>query len=134
VFNDAGLMLQAAEQNMGIALSREVLAADALRERRLFRLSSLALHEAMVDAYWLVYPPELHEWRPLATLRRWLRAQIDAAARAWSSSDASPIQTAPAAPAGATSPFKTAAGTVAAGPTGSRSRAHSAAPKSRRAR
>ena len=91
VFNDAGLMLQAAEQNMGIALSREVLAADALRERRLYRLSSLALHEAMVDAYWLVYPPELHDWRPLATLRRWLHTQIDAAARAWSASDASPM-------------------------------------------
>ena len=29
-FNDAGLMLQAAEQNLGIALARELLAADAL--------------------------------------------------------------------------------------------------------
>jgi LysR family glycine cleavage system transcriptional activator len=127
VFNDAGLMLQAAEQNMGIALSREVLAADALRERRLFRLSSLQLHEAMVDAYWLVYPPDLHDWRPLAMLRRWLHAQIDASARAWSASDASPI-TAPGA-AGAQ-----AAGTAAAGRTGSRNRARSGAPKSRRAR
>jgi LysR family glycine cleavage system transcriptional activator len=128
VFNDAGLMLQAAEQNMGIALSREVLAADALRERRLFRLSSLQLHEAMVDAYWLVYPPDLHDWRPLATLRRWLHAQIDASARAWSASDASPI-TAPAAPS-----VQQAAGTAAAGRTGSRNRARSVAPKSRRAR
>lgn len=128
VFNDAGLMLQAAEQNMGIALSREVLAADALRERRLFRLSSLQLHEAMVDAYWLVYPPDLHDWRPLATLRRWLHAQIDASARAWSASDASPI-TASAAPGA-----QPAAGTAAAGRTGNRSRARSGAPKSRRAR
>ena len=30
--NDAGLMLQAAEQNLGLALSRDLLAADALRE------------------------------------------------------------------------------------------------------
>ena len=30
VFNDAGLMLQAAEQNLGLALSRDLLAADAL--------------------------------------------------------------------------------------------------------
>ena len=129
VFNDAGLMLQAAEQNMGIALSREVLAADALRERKLFRLSSLALHEAMVDAYWLVYPPDLHDWQPLATLRRWLHTQIDASARAWSASDASPMS----AHAGLAS-VKTAAGKAAADPTRSRSRARSGAPTSRRAR
>jgi LysR family glycine cleavage system transcriptional activator len=130
VFNDAGLMLQAAEQNMGIALSREVLAADALRERKLFRLSSLALHEAMVDAYWLVYPPDLHDWRPLATLRRWLHTQIDASARAWSASDASPMS----AHGGLAASVKTAAGKAAAGPTKSRSRVRSGAPTSRRAR
>jgi LysR family glycine cleavage system transcriptional activator len=128
VFNDAGLMLQAAEQNMGIALSREVLAADALRERRLFRLSTLQLHEAMVDAYWLVYPPDLHEWRPLATLRRWLHAQIEASARAWSASDASPLTVL------AGSAVKAPARRAAADPTRSRSPARSAAPKSRRAR
>jgi LysR family glycine cleavage system transcriptional activator len=119
-FNDAGLMLQAAEQNIGIALSREVLAADALRERRLFRLSSLALLEATVDAYWLVYPPELHDWRPLASLRRWLHAQIEASARAWSASDVSPLTA--------------TAGRTAAGPTRNRNRARSAAPAKRRAR
>jgi LysR family glycine cleavage system transcriptional activator len=125
VFNDAGLMLQAAEQNMGIALTREVLAADALRERRLFRLSTLSLHEATVDAYWLVYPPDLHDWRPLAMLRRWLHAQIDASARAWSASDMSPML----APG-----VKPAAKKAAAGPTRSRSRVGSAAPTTRRAR
>jgi LysR family glycine cleavage system transcriptional activator len=119
-FNDAGMMLQAAEQNLGIALTREVLAADALRERRLFRLSSLALHDEAVDAYWLVYPPELHDWRPLAALRRWLHAQLEASAKAWSVSDASPLN----APAGR----------AAAGRTGSRSRARSATPAKRRGR
>ncbi len=44
-----------------------------------------------VDAYWLVYPPALHDWRPLALLRRWLHAQIEASSRAWSASDASPL-------------------------------------------
>jgi LysR family glycine cleavage system transcriptional activator len=120
VFNDAGLMLQAAEQNIGIALAREVLAADALRGRRLFRLSSLALHEEMVDAYWLVYPPALHDWRPLAALRRWLHEQIEASARAWSASDASPL----------TTPAETAA----VGRTRSRTRARSAIPAKRRVR
>src|SRR5262245_17300270 len=146
VFNDAGLMLQAAEQNIGIALAREVLAADALRERRLFRLSSLALHEATVDAYWLVYPPALHDWRPLASLRRWLHEQIEASARAWSTSDASPLSSPFGAnPASAASerrsasrprraPLNAPAGKAAAGPTGNRSRVRSAAPKKRRVR
>jgi LysR family glycine cleavage system transcriptional activator len=130
VFNDAGLMLQAAEQNLGIALSREVLAADALRSRRLFRLSALALDEESVDAYWLVYPPALHEWRPIAALRRWLHEQLDESARAWSASDASPLRATATAPL----TLKTPAETAAAGPTGSRSRARSGAPTRRRAR
>jgi len=145
VFNDAGLMLQAAEQNIGIALSREVLAADALRERRLFRLSSLALHEETVDAYWLAYPPALQDWRPLASLRRWLRDQIDASARAWSASDASPLLSAgvaaSAGPHAGTAVRKTAkktisapAGKSAADRTKSRTRARSAAPAKRRVR
>lgn len=130
-FNDAGLMLQAAEQNIGIALSREVLAADALRERRLFRLSSIALRDATVDAYWLVYPPALHDWPPLVALRRWLHEQIDASSRAWSTSDASPL-----ASVGTPAPRALKAPTrkVAAGPTKSRSRARSAAPAKRRVR
>jgi LysR family glycine cleavage system transcriptional activator len=119
-FNDAGLMLQAAEQNLGIALVREVLAADALRERRLFRLSACALQDQEVDAYWLVYAPASHDWPPLAALRQWLHAQLDDSARAWSASDASPVS----APAGR----------AAAGPTGNRSPSRSAAPKTRRAR
>ncbi len=125
-FNDAGLMLQATEQNLGISLSREVLAADALRERRLFRLSSVALRDATVDAYWLVYPPALHGWRPLASLRRWLHEQIDASSRAWSASDASPLSQVP--------PLSAPAGTAATGRTGNRSRARSAAATKRRAR
>jgi LysR family glycine cleavage system transcriptional activator len=119
-FNDAGLMLQAAEQNLGIALVREVLAADALRERRLYRLSALALQDEKVDAYWLVYPGASHDWRPLAALRQWLHEQLDDSARAWSASDASPV--------------KPPAERAAADRTGSRSPWRSAAPKPRRAR
>jgi LysR family glycine cleavage system transcriptional activator len=111
-FNDAGLMLQAAEQNLGIALAREVLAADALRERRLIRLSTLALPEDSVDAYWLVYPDALHDWPPLQALRNWLLGQLEQSQRAWAAADASPL--------------KSPAGTTAAGRTGNRSRARSA--------
>jgi hypothetical protein len=136
-------MLQAAEQNIGIALSREVLAADALRERRLFRLSSLALRDETVDAYWLAYPPALHDWRPIASLRRWLHEQIEASSRAWSTSDASPLSSRVGATTslrargrsrGAATALNAPAGTAAAGRTESRSRARSAAPAKRRAR
>lgn len=71
-FNDAGLMLQAAEQGLGLVLAREILAADALRDGRLMRLSDTAMHEEVAEAYWLVYPPGLEDWPPLAALRSWL--------------------------------------------------------------
>lgn len=77
-FNDAGLMLQAAEQGIGIALGREVLAADALRDGRLVRLSPLALPDTNAYAYWLAYPPERADWPPLAALRRWLHGELSA--------------------------------------------------------
>lgn len=75
-FNDASLMLQAAEQDLGIALGREVLAADALRQGRLVRLSPLSVPDDMVDAYWLAHPPELADWPPLGALRAWLRSEL----------------------------------------------------------
>jgi LysR family glycine cleavage system transcriptional activator len=75
-FNDAGLMLQAAEQDLGLALVREVLAADALRDGRLHRLSPLNLEDEVVDAYWLVYPPGLRDWPPLQALRSWLDHEL----------------------------------------------------------
>lgn len=45
VFNDMGMMVQAAEQGLGVALSRQLVAADALRDGRLVRLSPLVLSE-----------------------------------------------------------------------------------------
>jgi len=77
VFNDAGLMLQAAEQNLGIALALELLAADALRDGRLVRLSPLSITFRQAHAYHLVYPPGLRDWPPLAALRDWLHDEID---------------------------------------------------------
>lgn len=75
-FNDAGLMLQAVEQDLGLALVRELLAADALGEGRLVRLSPQVLHDDRADPYWLVYPPRLSAWAPLVALRRWLTAEL----------------------------------------------------------
>jgi len=77
VFNDAGLMLQAAEQNLGIALCRELLAADALRDGRLFKLSPIAITHEDAHPYHLVFPPGLRDWPPLVALRGWLHEELE---------------------------------------------------------
>ena len=82
VFNDAGLMLQAAEQNLGIALSRELLAADALCDGRLVKLSPIAITHAEAQPYHLVFPPNLHDWPPLVSFRQWLRDELDLSQKA----------------------------------------------------
>jgi LysR family glycine cleavage system transcriptional activator len=76
VFNDAGLMLQAAEQNLGLALSRELLAADALCDGRLVRLSPISIKHPEAQPYHLVYPPGLRDWPPLASFRAWLYDEL----------------------------------------------------------
>lgn len=77
VFNDAGLMLQAAEQNLGLALSREILAADALCDGRLVQLSPVAITHRDAEPYHVVYPPGLADWPPLVSLRQWLHDELD---------------------------------------------------------
>lgn len=76
-FNDAGLMLQAAEQNIGLALARELLAADALCDGRLVKLSPLTITFQELSGYHLVHPPALRDWEPLLQLRRWLHEELD---------------------------------------------------------
>ena len=76
-FNDTGLLLQAVEQDIGIGLAREVLAADALRDGRLVRLSPTELPgDAAFAFYWCVFPPELANWPPLMAFRSWLKEEL----------------------------------------------------------
>jgi LysR family transcriptional regulator, glycine cleavage system transcriptional activator len=75
-FNDAGMMLQAAEQGMGLALARELFAADAVRNGQLVRLSPLTLADDDEQAIWLAYPPTLADWPPLVALRTWLKDEL----------------------------------------------------------
>ena len=82
VFNDAGLMLQATEQNLGLALARELLAADALCDGRLVRLSPISIKVADALPYHLVYPPNLRDWPPLVSFRRWLYDELDRSLKA----------------------------------------------------
>ena len=77
IFNDFGMMLQAAEQDLGLALVRELLAADALSDGRLVRLSPLSITVEQAQSYHLVYPPALRDWPPLVSLRDWLQEEFD---------------------------------------------------------
>ena len=110
-FNDAGLMLQATEQGLGITLARDLLVADALHEGRLCRLSALSIEDASAQPLWLVYPPAAAASPALAALRQWLHDELAQSRRQLDG-------------------LTTAAGTAPADPTGSRSRA----PSARRAR
>ena len=76
-FNDVGLMLQATEQGLGLAVVRELLAADALRDGRLARLFDVSVVLEGVQPYSLVYPPALKDWLPLIALRDWVREEFD---------------------------------------------------------
>jgi LysR family glycine cleavage system transcriptional activator len=71
-FNDAGMMLQAAEQDLGLALARELLVADALRDGRLMRLSPIELVKDQAYALWFVHPTSLRDWPPVKALRTWV--------------------------------------------------------------
>lgn len=75
-FNDMGLMLQAAEQGMGITLGRKLMVADALREGRLVQLFDTEMKEDQRRGLWLVYPTELADWPPVLALRAWLEAEF----------------------------------------------------------
>lgn len=76
-FNDMGLMLQAAEQGIGLTLARELLAADAIRDGRLIRLSPIGVEYETGHTYHLVYPPALRDWPPLAALRAWIGDELE---------------------------------------------------------
>jgi LysR family glycine cleavage system transcriptional activator len=80
-FNDAGLMLQATEQGLGLSLARELLAADALRDGRLARVSAESLQGEGIDSFWFVHPPALAGWPPLQDLLAWLREELAQSAR-----------------------------------------------------
>jgi LysR family glycine cleavage system transcriptional activator len=77
VFNDAGLLLSAVEQGLGLAVVRELLAADALRDGQLVRLSPIAVEYESARAYHLVYPPALRDWPPLTALRAWIHEELE---------------------------------------------------------
>ncbi len=80
-FNDGGLLVQAAEQGMGVALVRELLAADALLDGRLQRLPGPTMEGASQRRYHIVYPPALRDEPALRMLCDWLHAEMAESAR-----------------------------------------------------
>ncbi|SSW73810.1 Glycine cleavage system transcriptional activator [Achromobacter veterisilvae] len=91
-FNDAGMMLQAAEQGLGITLGRELLAADALCAGRLVQVSPVSVHYEQAQTYHLVYRPSLRDWGPLVALKQWLRDELEMSRRSLVTPDPEPDQ------------------------------------------
>lgn len=77
-FNDATLLGQAAEQGMGLALTRELFAADALLDGRLMRVSPRAIDEDVTRDYQVVYPEALRDDPAVRAFCGWLHAEIAA--------------------------------------------------------
>ena len=75
-FNDLGLMLQAVERDLGIALVREMMAFDALLEGKLVRLSAVTVASEDDMSYYFIYPEALAEWPPLRELHQWLKSEL----------------------------------------------------------
>lgn len=89
-FGDTGLMLQAAEQDLGLALARGLYTVDALRDGRLARISEVSVHYESPQRYFLVYSPALRDWAPLAHLRAWLAEELQASRDVLTALDAAP--------------------------------------------
>jgi len=83
IFNDAGLLIKAAEQGLGIALVRRVLVAEALTQGRLQALTNPCTLVGNGDFY-LVSPVQSQSAIPLASpvqqLLHWLRQQMSVGA------------------------------------------------------
>ena len=73
-FNDAGLLLQAAEVGLGLALARGVLVLDRLREGRLLPLHPLTVPSPR--SYWLVASEPSWQRPEVQALHAWLLAQL----------------------------------------------------------
>jgi LysR family glycine cleavage system transcriptional activator len=71
------MMLQAAEQGLGITLGRELLAADAICSGRLVQVSPISVHYEQAQTYHLVYRPSLRDWAPLVAFKQWLRDELE---------------------------------------------------------
>ncbi|MDQ9389189.1 LysR substrate-binding domain-containing protein, partial [Serratia marcescens] len=76
VFNDAGLLIRAAEQGFGIALAKKLLVQDAIDAGRLVALAApCRLSE---DDVYLVWPQTAGLTPAITRLLQWLQQQLAA--------------------------------------------------------
>jgi LysR family glycine cleavage system transcriptional activator len=75
-FNDSSHMMQAAAEGQGVALARQTLLGNDVRNGVLVRLFDLAVPSPYRT--FLVYPPRLADAPKLARFRDWLRVEIAA--------------------------------------------------------
>jgi LysR family glycine cleavage system transcriptional activator len=79
IFNDSSHMMQAAAEGQGVALARQTLLANDVRNGVLVRLFDIAVRSPYRT--FLVYPPRLAASPKLAAFRDWLRREIEADVR-----------------------------------------------------
>ncbi|OWQ93229.1 LysR family transcriptional regulator [Roseateles aquatilis] len=75
IFNDFGILLQAAEQGMGVGLTRELLAADALLDGRLVRVAPRQAMLKEPQRYHILYPPGSKDEPALRAFIDWLHQE-----------------------------------------------------------
>jgi LysR family transcriptional regulator, glycine cleavage system transcriptional activator len=77
IFNDSSHMIQAAAEGQGIALARDCLLGNDVRNGVLVRLFDIAVPAP--KKFYLVYPPRMANSPKLAQFRQWLNDEIAAA-------------------------------------------------------
>ena len=75
IFNDFGILLQAAEQGMGVGLTRELLAADALLDGRLVRVAPRQAMLREPQRYHIVYAPASRDEPAVRAFIAWLHEE-----------------------------------------------------------
>jgi LysR family glycine cleavage system transcriptional activator len=76
-FNNSALMLQAAIDGLGVALTQQILVADDLKAGRLVKPFDLQIETEY--SYWIVMPPQYRERPKVAAFRNWLLEEIHGA-------------------------------------------------------
>jgi LysR family glycine cleavage system transcriptional activator len=98
-FNNSALMLQAAIDGLGVALTQQILVGDDLKAGRLVKPFELQIETEY--AYWVVMPPHYRARPKVAAFRNWILTELTGVAPVDESAapDADEIKSPPARPA-----------------------------------
>jgi LysR family glycine cleavage system transcriptional activator len=73
VFDDASMLLLAAAQQQGIALTRRSIALPDLEAGTLVKLFDIAIPS--IEAHWLVWPPHAEHYPKVVAFRKWVKQE-----------------------------------------------------------